>query len=190
MNRRRRARKGLIRSVLAVLLLIAAAVGLYGVYKDYRYPLAYQQIMEKWAEDYDVPKDLAAAVICAESRFDATARSNKGALGLMQLQPETAAWAAEKLDLPAPTGEELLDPAVNIRLGIWYLSYLLERFEGSEMLALAAYNAGPNRVREWMNDHTIRDGEPKTIPYQETRDYVIKIEETRAIYRERYGLGA
>jgi len=133
--------------------------------------------------------DLAAAVNCAESRFDPMAESHKGAIGLMQLLPETAAWIAEKLELPAPTDEELLEPEVNIRLGIWYLSYLLDRFEGEEMLALAGYNAGPNRVKDWVSAGTIRVGKPSSIPYEETRNYVIKIEETRAIYRERYGLG-
>jgi soluble lytic murein transglycosylase len=103
------------------------------------------------------------------------ARSSVGASGLMQLMPSTARWTAKKIGLPF-TPDLIVDRDVNLRLGTAYLKLVLDDFGGSQALAAAAYNAGPNRPRKW------RDGPPletaiwaENVPFPETRDYVKKV---------------
>ena len=118
---------------------------------------AFEPLIAEHAAANGVHPDLVRAVIQAESAFDPRARSNKGAMGLMQLMPATA---AEYNVLDA------FDPAQNIRAGVAYLRSLLTRFSNNVELALAAYNAGPGAVKKYGD---------KVPPYRETRDYVAKI---------------
>src|SRR5262245_50354847 len=108
------------------------------------------------AREHGIHPDLAYAVAAVESSFDPQARSPKGALGLMQLMPETA----ERFGVQNP-----FDPSDNVRGGVRYLRYLLELFSGDVHLALAAYNAGENAVLAL----------GRVPPYQETRSYVAKV---------------
>jgi soluble lytic murein transglycosylase-like protein len=119
----------------------------------------FDPLIAEYAEAHDVRPDLVRAVIQAESAFDPLARSSKGAMGLMQLMPATAA----ELGVTDP-----YDPAQNIRGGVAYLKSLLVQYSDNEELALAAYNAGPTAVNRY-------DGVP---PYRETRDYIRRIRNT------------
>ena len=114
----------------------------------------YDELIERHAATLGVRADLVRAVIQIESGFNPRAVSSKGALGLMQLMPATAA----ELRVTDP-----FDPADNIRGGITYLRWLLDRYDGNEELALAAYNAGPGAVERYGN---------RVPPYRETRDFV------------------
>ena len=102
------------------------------------------------------------------------ARSSAGALGLMQLMPATAQYTAKLLNLPPHNDKALLTPAYNIQLGSGYLRYVLNKFGGNPVLATAAYNAGPGRVRQWRPNGTAMpvDLWVEAIPFNETRKYV------------------
>ncbi len=112
------------------------------------------RIIDEECEIYGLDPFLILAMIYVESKFDPIAVSNKGAIGLMQVMPETGEFAAEKLGIPLNGNKSLFDPVINIRLGIYYLSSLINRF-GSIDQALIAYNAGPTR---FLNTASLRNG--------------------------------
>ena len=139
-----------------------------------------------------IERALALAVSRQESSFNAAAVSPSGALGLMQLLPGTARDVAGRLGVPFIQDKLTRDPAYNVQLGSQYLAEMLQRFGGSYELALAAYNAGPGRVARWLE--TV--GDPRAgkidmvdwiemIPFRETRNYVQRIMEGVAVYRDR-----
>jgi soluble lytic murein transglycosylase len=121
-------------------------------------------------------------LIRQESRFVADARSNVGASGLMQVMPATARWTAKKYGLPY-SAETIADRDVNLKLGTGYLKLVLDDFDGSQLMAAAAYNAGPSRPRRWREGALL---EPaiwaENIPFAETRDYVKKVLSNATIY--------
>ena len=110
----------------------------------------------KYAAIYNVDSNLTAAVIKSESKFKHTATSHRGAVGLMQLMPETAEWIAEQLNDKSYSVEGLHEPDRNIRYGTWYLAELEREFQGNDILALAAYNAGRGNVKAWMEGNPVR----------------------------------
>ena len=137
---------------------------------------------------------LALALTRQESSFNAAAVSTSGALGLMQLLPGTARDVAGRLAVPFIQDKLTRDPAYNVQLGSQYMVEMLQRFGGSYEIALAAYNAGPNRVARWLEPSSL--GDPRTgkidmvdwielIPFRETRNYVQRIMEGVAVYRSR-----
>lgn len=126
------------------------------------------------ADEFGVEKALVYAVIRTESKFRPQAKSHAGAVGLMQLLPETAEWVAKSL------GEkigDLYDPRINIRLGTAYLKYLLGKFSLSD--ALAAYNAGEGNVAGWIESGA------QEYPYSETRTYVKRVLRSLKVYKFR-----
>ena len=169
---------------LTALLAVIAGLVLYvqaaepSWYYRLRYPLSYEQIVRGHARNYDLEPALLAAVIYQESKFDADARSDAGAVGLMQLQPETAKGIALRTGGSKFRVEDLTDPEINVRYGSWYLRHLLDKY-GDEELALAAFNAGQGNVDSWR-----REG--KGIAFAETRHYVDRVQELKAIYRDAY----
>jgi soluble lytic murein transglycosylase len=153
------------------------------------YPLEYEGAIRTSARRQDLDAALVAAVIYAESRFDAKARSSQGAVGLMQLLPETAAQIARETGGVAFVPADLDDPRVNIRYGCYYLRAVLDLFGGDRVAAVAAYNAGAGVVGEWeaaarAEGHPLRLAD---IAFAETRAYVRRVLEARTIYRETYG---
>ncbi len=147
-------------------------------YERLRYPLRYQQIVRGHAAHYGLDPAFLAAVIYTESKFDASARSDSGAVGLMQLTPETARGIALRTGGHAFTVSDLDDPEINVRYGAWYLQHLFERYH-EERLVLAAYNAGQGNVDRWL----AAGGE---IGFPETRAYVDRVERVQRIYRDAY----
>jgi soluble lytic murein transglycosylase len=147
-------------------------------YHRLRYPLAYESIVRGHAENYRLEPDLLAAVIYQESKFDAEARSDAGAVGLMQLRPETARGIALRTGGSAFRVEDLTNPEINVRYGSWYLRHLLDKYDDEE-LALAAFNAGQGNVDSWRK-------EGKGIAFAETRHYVDRVRELKGIYRDAY----
>ena len=143
------------------------------------YPLKYASIVRGHAANYHLNPALLAAVIEQESKFDATARSSAGAIGLMQLTPQTAQGIAEYTGGSKFRLSDLTDPEINVRYGAWYLRHLLDKYHGNERTALAAYNAGQENVDRWLAAH-----EPVQFP--ETRAYVERVERLKGIYRRAY----
>jgi soluble lytic murein transglycosylase len=164
---------------LTVVVSIAATAGAAVVsaepnwYLRLRYPLRYEHIVRGHAANYRLDPTLLAAVIYQESKFRADARSESGAVGLMQLLPRTAKGIATRTGGSAFTVDDLLDPEINVRYGSWYLRHLLDKY-GAEEKALAAYNGGQGNV-------------DRGIVFDETRDYVARVQELKAIYRRAYG---
>jgi soluble lytic murein transglycosylase len=148
------------------------------------YPLRYEAIVRGHARNYDLDPALLAAVIYQESKFKADARSESGAIGLMQLLPDTAQGIALHTGGTRFRTADLYEPEINVRYGSWYLRHLLRKY-GDERTALAAYNAGQNNVDRWRAAGV-------GIRFSETRAYVDRVEELKRVYRRAYGdeLGA
>ena len=152
-----------------------------------RFPLAYPEHFSSNALLSGIPLSLSLAVARKESAFWPQARSIVGAQGLMQLMPETGKLAAKNLGIKIDKGLDLTDPVINIRLGSWYLGRLFRRFDHNRIIALAAYNAGPTRVSQWLNRTLPVDVWIESIPYRETRDYVQTTLVYASIYADRLG---
>lgn len=154
-----------------------------------RFPLAYQEQVVKAAETTAVNPLFLYAIARQESAFLADARSPVGAMGLMQLMPATAQQTAKRSGI-AYKQQDLLQPGKNIALGSRYLNQLLGQFNGNRILAAAAYNAGPSRVKQWLNKDDAKlpyDIWIETIPFQETRGYVQNVLSFSVIYAYRTG---
>jgi soluble lytic murein transglycosylase len=166
-------------------LLVFAAVAAWVVeaepdwYLRTRYPLEYEHIVRGHAHNYDLDPALLAAVIYAESRFDADVESSAGAVGLMQLLPETAKGIAARTGGARFVISDLREPEINVRYGSWYLDHLRGRYGGDMRLALAAYHAGQGNVDEWL-------AEGSGIVFPETQDYVEEVERVRRVYADAY----
>ena len=147
-------------------------------------PLKHQKIVEKYAEEYGLEVSLINGVIFAESHFNGAVVSSAGAVGLMQVTEETGRWAAAQMGMDAET-IDLTDPQTNIRIGCWYLDWLLEKFDGVVETALAGYNAGHGNVQKWLADTEMsKDGITLAeIPYEETKSYVKKVQMAAFCYR-------
>lgn len=138
------------------------------------------------AKAFDVPLPMVLAVIRTESDFRANAVSSAGAMGLMQLMPETFSYLRDEKLEESLDDSAILDPAVNIRYGTYYLAYLYERF-GNWRTALAAYNAGESRVAEWLEDPLLSaDGVLQSIPFPETASYVESVFRACEEYSHKY----
>lgn len=160
----------------AILLLLgyfALSRG-YDFFMKKAYPLQYTDIVAKEATANGLDPALVYSVIKAESNFDPDARSHAGAVGLMQMTPDTFEWVQTKLKSDAEyTEQDLYTPEVNIRYGCKLLAMLLEKYD-RKATALSAYNAGVGTVNAWLKNPNIsKDGAAlDNIPYEETRNYV------------------
>ncbi len=143
---------------------------------DFLYPLAYRDIVESVSAKYAIDPLLVLSIAREESRFDSEARSPAGAIGLMQLMPQTASRLDGKLRLGINGPRDLVDANNNLHVGAYYLSHLVKEF-GSYPYAIAAYNAGEEIVRKWIQKGGYRSADEfiEDIPYNETRDYVKRV---------------
>ncbi len=159
------------------------------VQKKYLYPYPHQDVVEMYAAKFHVDSTLAASVILNESKFQNDVHSHRGAIGLMQLMPDTAKWISEQIDEPDFSVDQLHDPVTNIRYGVWYLSSLQDEFQGNAILMLAAYNAGRGNVQQWMLEYgwDMDFHDIEQIPYEETRAYVRSVLKNQIRYQELYG---
>lgn len=183
--------------VITALLLIGVFTGLCAVavngYRQYRYqvyPLSYREIILQYSEQYDISPSLICGVIHTESHFQADAKSRAGALGLMQLTPETFQWVQMRNGVKTPQGEEaLFDASTNIQYGVYTLHLLHGMFADPDT-ALAAYNAGAGNVKNWLKDPRYSpDGvHLSEIPFSETKNYLKRVKKAQTIYRELYQL--
>ncbi|MEW6243288.1 MAG: lytic transglycosylase domain-containing protein [Bacillota bacterium] len=152
------------------------------------YPLKYSHAIVAQGNANGIDPMLVAAVINVESRFRHDVVSPKGAMGLMQVMPETARWVASEVPVSPFYAELLLEPEVNITIGTWYLRFLVEEFDGNIDHALAAYNGGRTRVKRWLAECKDSTG-VDWIPLKETREFVQKVKRNYRMYLLLYNLG-
>ncbi len=138
------------------------------------YPFHYWDLISNWANERKLSPALVIGLMRQESRFEAQIRSRSGAIGLMQIMPDTGSWIASKKGV---NNYNLDRPEDNINFGTWYLDYTHSRYGNNSMLAVASYNAGPGAVGRWVEERRINDPDEfvNSIPYDETRDYVSKV---------------
>lgn len=142
------------------------------------YPIQYKDEIRYHAEFNDLDPRMVAAIIRVETNYKSGAVSKKGALGVMQIMPDTAKWVIEKAKFTDVELERVKEePATNIEIGTWYLKHLFDQFDGNEIAMIAAYNAGPTNVKNWIKsgkwDGTLEAS--KDIPFGETRHYVQRV---------------
>ncbi len=187
---RRRRRRVLLTVVIGALAVFAAVLVFPLAQKavnELGLPLRYQDVIRTQAAEKRLDPALIAGVIYAETKFDPRT-SSAGALGPMQLMPETAQFLARKSGATTFKTSDLAIPEVNIAYGSYLLRYLLDKYHGNTVLALAAYNAGPANVDKWVADaradgRTLAIGD---IPFPETRDYVQRVLQAQQDYRRAY----
>ena len=170
--------------------MMTAAIIIIVTYKidGWLYPIKYEAEVEKYSTLYNVEKELVQAVMREESGFKEQATSKTGAVGLMQIMPETGEWIAEQLN---DRNTDLYEVERNIRYGTWYLSELETEFGGNTVLALSAYNAGRGTVWDWIEEYSWDKDfdDVESIPYEETKAYVKRVLRSYKKYKELYGGG-
>jgi peptidoglycan lytic transglycosylase len=185
MNGRKRRRALIVGAVVTTGVVAGVLLGVVGdvdrAIQELTLPLRHDDIIRQQSREKGVDAALIAAVIYAESKFsDRT--SSAGARGLMQITPETARDVERHSGGTTFTLDDLADPEINIRYGTFRLRELLHRYEGDEVAALAAYNAGPGNVDSW--------GGPELgledIEFPETRAYVEEVLDKQRAYRDKY----
>jgi soluble lytic murein transglycosylase len=185
-------KKAVRRSIVVVTIaVISLCVGfIYSSIMDAidkaNYPREYSQWVEKYSSEYGIPEYIVYSVIKVESNYNASAVSGAGAIGLMQITPDTFEWLNFLLHEDYEPGM-LYNPETNIRYGTYLLSYLFAEF-GSWDEAFAAYNAGMSRVKGWLGnpEYTDDQGKLDNIPFKETREYLAKIERAVQVYLRLY----
>ncbi|URZ15701.1 lytic transglycosylase domain-containing protein [Clostridium felsineum] len=172
---------------IIIIIALIVALNTRNILKHF-YPVRYVSYIEKYSKENNLDPYFVMAVVRVESNFNASARSNKDAYGLMQITPETAEWAAEKMGLTGFKVEDLTDPEINIKIGCWYLKDLSNEFGGDWTLILAAYNGGRGNVKKWLNNKkNSKDGKTlHYIPYGETNKYVKKVMMDYKVYKRLY----
>ena len=188
MSTKTKKKKGLLLCVILALIICLAFVG-WSLAQRLLYPLEYEEIFLKYADEYGLDPYLVAGVIHTESRFQPESVSYRGAVGLMQIMPETGEWIAGKLG-ETYNESQLFDPETNIRYGCWYLRFLQDRYAGDKTLTLAGYNAGQGNVARWLeNPEYSSDGKTlEVIPSNETSNYVQKVMTAYEKYQSLYDL--
>jgi soluble lytic murein transglycosylase len=154
---------------------------------EFTLPLAYADVIRQQAADKHLDPALIAAVIYAETKFDPRP-SSAGAQGLMQILPGTAEYLARRSGATTFSISDLATPKVNIAYGSYYLRYLLDHYDGREVLALAAYNGGETNVDQWVVQARSQGTQLTTdqIPFAQTRAYVMKVLQAQHDYRRTY----
>ena len=181
--------------IIAVAVLIASFLAVYisdriALKRAYeRYPTAYLEEIKTVSNEFGLDPYYVLSIIRCESSFDREAVSKKGAVGLMQIMPDTGEWIAHKLGMDGVYSQDMLyDPVTNIRIGCWYLSFIKGRVGDDPGTDAAAYNAGHGTVQAWLADPQYsEDGLSLTsIPYPETERYVSRVAEAYEQYRKLY----
>lgn len=171
--------------LLAILLAIVLSYGIIA-YQTSRTKINYQDQITETSENFNIDPLLTASIVKVESDFDNDAQSHQGAQGLMQLLDDTARHSAEVIGMDYYP-EKLNDIDYNLKLGVGYYNYLI-KYYNNQKLALAAYNGGVGNVDKWINDGVLDKENPdiSKIPFEETRQYVTKVESTYDVYKTFY----
>ena len=164
-----------VKHIITVLLsFLIVLIILWGCFLAV-YPKKFTIEIQRYSKEYNLNLNFVYAVVKAESSFNHMVVSKSGAIGLMQIMPQTAVWIASELN-EAFEIENLYNPEINIKYGCFYLRYLIDKFN-NKTYALCAYNAGETVVRSWINSQS-----KFTILYPETKNYVKKVETAQKVY--------
>jgi soluble lytic murein transglycosylase len=169
----------LVWGVLFYLGIVFGSRWVNEIYIKYKYPLRYSEQITQYSEDFSLEPSLVSAVIYEESRFRVGSASGKGAVGLMQLLPDTADYIAGKIEGQRFDSRGLGDPEKNIKYGCFYLAYLNKKYSDLDKV-LAAYNAGEGNVDQW-----IAEGDYE-VKFEETSNFVERVKKTREVYKRLY----
>ena len=158
----------------------------YRFYLTSAYPIKYENYVNSASELYGVDESLVYAIIRTESKFDETATSHAGAIGLMQILPSTFEWVKSKSQSET-SEEDLKSPEINIDCGVHLISLLIDRYESLDT-AICAYNAGIGTIDKWLKDpKTSTDGKQLIdVPYPETKNYVKRVRDSQKMYKRLY----
>ena len=172
---------------IILIVLIFQWKSLIKIIQQQIYPKKYEQYVDKYSQECGVDKLLIYSIIKVESNFNEKANSYAGAIGLMQLMKNTAIEIYENIETQTINVEKLYQPEINIKIGTYYFSTLLNKYNNIG-LALAAYNAGIGRVEKWIKEETIKqDGSDlENIPFKETNLYVRKVLNIYEKYKKLY----
>ncbi|MBD2846508.1 lytic transglycosylase domain-containing protein [Paenibacillus sp. IB182496] len=173
-KRRRKGRRILLLLVVGLVVVLLINSEWIG---RWMYPVYYRDDIRISAQNYEVEPHLVAAIIRSESNYQTGRESRKGALGMMQIMPETANWIAEQADFTVTLDDVHHRPDVAIEMGAWYIQSLQKQFGENRVAVVAAYNAGPGKVSSWLSDG-VWDGQLDSldeVPYGETRHYVRRV---------------
>lgn len=166
------------RFALPLFLLVLIALFFSSGWMSWVYPIGYKEEIRKQSESYRIDPFLIASIIRVETNFRPSKESRVGALGIMQLMPDTADWAIKQGKLPEATSDRIKhEPETNILIGTWYLRNLSDQFGDNSLAVVAAYNAGPGNVKKWL-DSGVWDGtleNVRNIPIGETRHYIQRV---------------
>lgn len=179
-----------LRKIFCLLVvLLAVVVGSRYVVKEKFFPYKYQEYVDMYSRQYNLDPLFVLSVIKTESKFDDNAHSHKNAVGLMQITVETGEWAANEMGYSTFSKDDLYDEQYNIKMGCWYLRWLGDMFDNNRDLMIAAYNAGPTNVQNWLNDkeYSSNGRELEYIPFGETKKYVDKVNTYYNVYEYLYG---
>lgn len=176
--------------ILFVLILSMLLLSQMGWFWKLLYPLKYEEAIIESARKYQLDPSLVAAIVFVESKYVPTASSYRGAMGLMQIMPDTGKWIAGQLGIKDFDKNMLFDPVTNVFFGCWYLANLQQEFNNDLIVVLAAYNAGRGNVKRWLESNTW-DGCQESInqlPFPETRRYIQQVLAVYEKYRQIYDL--
>lgn len=170
-----------------IFLLVPYSLFGYYIFQVYSHPIKYENEIEIASQKFDVKKTLIASIINVESSYKKNAKSNKSAIGLMQIKLETANFLDDLNLRTRITENELFNPLINITYGIEYISYLMKKFEDEDTV-ICAYNAGETVVRNWLKDerYSLNKKTLLFIPYSETKNYLKKINKNINFYKKIY----
>jgi len=193
-NKGRKELHKILKTILVIIIIISIYILLFNVIKLQNiimkkiYPINYSEYVYNYAQEYNVDPLLVFAIIKAESNFDPNIVSKSNAKGLMQLMETTANEIASKLEIEYIENKTIFNPEINIKIGIRYFKDLLNLYDGNQLLAMTAYNAGIGNVDKWIQNGIIKkDGSDiENIPFKETNNYVRKIIRDYRIYQELY----
>lgn len=184
----------MIKKIFVVLVLLFLAILTFSLYYSlfslvtktihtsylhFKYPLKYQERIVKYSDEFGVESSLISAVIYEESRFNPYSNSHKGAIGLMQLMPDTAEYISRKLKDQSFNPYKIADIDQNIRYGTYYLKYLEGKYKNLDEV-LAAYNAGEGNVDKWLAEANYQ------IKFEETANFVMRVKKSESIYENLY----
>lgn len=184
---KRARKKGRFLLFISILIFLTAVLS-FPKWIMFFYPMPHQDLVFKYSHKHEVDALLVFSIIRAESKFQTEAKSPVGALGLMQIMPETGEWVAGQMGRKDFSADDLHEPETNIDIGCWYIDNLLKKYDNRVPLAVAAYNAGSGNVNKWLQDE-VWDGSIDSldnIPFPETRNYVRNVIRNYEAYRAIY----